>query len=166
MSFLLKLLFWVTLALSIYVVDYVSPRVLVLNHSFFEIFGIFLIFYGVMLNVIAGRTLRKFGHRRPTKHYSQPDQVVKEGIFSCMRHPAIFGLIFILIGISFMSAKLIVMLFGLFLSAVGEYFIMAVEERETLNRLGNDYCEFIKDKPPFSLSPYCLIDGIKKAFFN
>ena len=161
MDFLLKLAFWLTLAMSIYFFNRLFPTLYPNLLPYLKIMGYLLTFYGLLLNIVAGRTLRKFGHKNLTKGFSQPDRVVNVGIFSCMRHPAIFGIIFILIGLSMTTGKLITSLYGFFLGFLGEYFIMAVEEKQTLKRFGNDYCNFIKSRPPFSFSPICLYIGIK-----
>lgn len=164
MDFFLKLIFWVCLGLSIYIVNSISPKLSTEAGNFLEPIGYFLIFYGLLLNIITGRTLKKYGHKKLKKGYSQPDKIVKEGIFSCMRHPAIFGLIFILTGLSFTTGKLITSLYSAVIFAVGEYFIMAVEERQTIKRFKEGYCEFIETHPPFSPSLKCLLRGIKLAF--
>ncbi len=161
MDFVLKLIFWLSLAVSIHFFNKLSPILYPHLSPFLKAVGDILVAYGVLLNIVAGKTLRKFGHKKPTKGFSQPDKVVNEGIFSCMRHPAIFGLIFVLIGLSMTTGKVITTLYSFFLAFLGEYFIMAVEERQTLKRFGYDYCNFIKDKPPYSFSPVCLYIGIK-----
>ncbi len=161
MDFVLKLVFWLSLATSIYFFNRLLPTLYPHLSLYLKTIGYTLIVYGISLNIIAGKTLRKFGHKNPTKRLSQPDQVVSEGIFSCMRHPAIFGLIFMLIGLSLTTGKIITTLYGFFLSFLGEYFIMAVEERQTLKRLNHKYCDFIKNRPPFNFSPICLYIGIK-----
>jgi len=161
MDFVLKLIFWLSLAVSIYFINRLFPSLYPHLSPYIKTIGYLLIAYGILLNIIAGRTLRKFGHKKSTKGFSQPDQVVNKGIFSCMRHPAIFGLIFTLIGLSMATGKLITTLYGFFLAFLGEYFIIAVEERQTLQRFGYDYCNFIKDKPPFNPSATCLYTGIK-----
>ncbi len=166
MEFFLKLLFWLILAISIYFVKISTPIIYPNASQILESMGWFLIIYGLTLNIIAGRTLRKLGHRKPSKKFSQPDRVVSEGIFSCMRHPAIFGIIFILIGLSFTTGKIIVALYSAIPLAVGEYFIMATEEKQTIIRLKDEYCEFLKKRPPFNPSIKCLVEGIKAAFFT
>ncbi|AEA33785.1 hypothetical protein Hipma_0815 [Hippea maritima DSM 10411] len=144
-------------------VNYISPELSYNPHlkKLFLIFGLFLILYGLALNIIAGKSLRKFGHEQPQDRLTQPDRLVEEGIFSCMRHPAIFGNIFIAIGFAFATQNIIVILFSGWLAAAGLYFIMNIEERETLTYFKDDYCQFIKSRPPFSFSIKCLLEGIK-----
>ena len=164
MNFFLKLFFWICLGMSIYIVNSTSPKLSSGVGTYLKPTGYFLIFYGLLLNIIAGRTLKRYGHKKPKKGYSEPDRLVKEGIFSCMRHPAIFGIIFILTGLSFTSGKLITALYSAVIFALGEYFIMAVEERQTIKRFKEGYCKFIETHPPFNPSLKCLMNGIKLAF--
>ncbi|MEB3806165.1 MAG: phosphatidylethanolamine N-methyltransferase family protein, partial [Desulfurococcales archaeon] len=51
------------------------------------ILGVVLIIYGVVLNIVAGRTLRLYGHRGRVPRFTPPDRLVDRGIYSCMRHP-------------------------------------------------------------------------------
>jgi len=164
MDFFLKLIFWVCLGLSIYIVNSISPKLNAGAGTYLKPIGYSLIFYGLLLNIIAGRTLKKYGHKKTKKGYSQPDRLVKEGIFSCMRHPAIFGLIFILTGLSFTTGKILTALYSGVIFTIGEYFIMAIEERQTIKRFKEGYCDFIEKRPPFNPSLKCLLNGIKVAF--
>ncbi|WP_025209847.1 methyltransferase family protein [Hippea sp. KM1] len=163
MGFAQKLLFWLSLWISVYLVNLLIPKPK-LNPTIqlcLLVVGIILISYGLALNIIAGKSLKKFGHKQPQDGFSRPDRLVKEGIFSCMRHPAIFGNIFIAIGLAFTTQNAIVILFSGWLSAAGLYFIMNIEERETLAYFKDEYCQFMKMRPPFSFSLKCLIEGIR-----
>ncbi len=71
-----------------------------------------------------------------------------------------FGNIFFTTGLAFLSGKLIVILFSGWLAFAAMYFIMAVEEPETMERFGEEYCNFLKSRKPFSFSVKCLINGI------
>ena len=91
----------------------------------------------------------------------KPDKLVTEGIYSCMRHPAQFGSIFFGIGLSFLTMKLIAILYTGWISVIALYFILAIEEKETLELFGKEYCEFLKMRKPFTFSYQCLKRGIK-----
>jgi len=123
--------------------------------------GLFLMSYGLLLNAIAGRTLKKYGHFEIRKGIKKPEKLVTEGIYSCMRHPAQFGSIFFGIGLSMLTANIYAMLFAGWYAFFGIYFILAIEERETMRNFP-DYCEFVKDRKPFSFSLRCLRIGIEK----
>jgi len=123
--------------------------------------GIILLIYGLMLNAIAGKTLKKYGHMEIKKGIRKPDKLVTEGIYSCMRHPAQFGSIFFGIGISFLTLNILAILYAGWISAFALYFVLAIEERETIELFGEEYCEFLKRRKPFSPSLRCLVLGIK-----
>ncbi len=122
--------------------------------------GLFLMGYGLLLNAIAGRTLKKYGHFEITKGIKRPEKLVTVGIYSCMRHPAQFGSIFFGIGISLLTGNIYAMLFAGWYAFSAIYFILSIEEKESMKNFP-EYCEFIKDRKPFSFSPRCLSEGIK-----
>ncbi len=163
MEFLWKFIFWISQWLLVLICEWFSPRII--HNTFFSSFlivlGVVLVFYGLLLNAVAGKTLKKFAHFDVKKGIRKSDMVVDFGIYSCMRHPALFGNIFFVVGLSMLSGKLIVVMFAGWLAASDLYFILAVEERETLERFGEEYCKFLAERKPFSFSISCLINGIK-----
>jgi protein-S-isoprenylcysteine O-methyltransferase Ste14 len=98
--------YWIVLFLADLAVCFFAPR-LIEKNIFLEIIGILFIIYAVVLNSIAGRTLKLYGHKVKTDKFSPPDKFVNIGIFSCMRHPGQFGNMFLLAGIAFLSGKII-----------------------------------------------------------
>ncbi len=163
MSFAWKFAFWGVSWASIIAVGVFSPKIVehwLLPYILLPI-GIAFIIYGLLLNAIAGRTLKKYGHMEIKRGIKKPDKLVRIGIYSCMRHPAQFGSIFFGIGISFLTLKLIAILYAGWISLAALYFIMAIEERETLELFGEEYCEFIKSRKPFTFSISCLRKGIE-----
>ena len=125
-----------------------------------RILGIIGVVLAIILNILAGRTLKLYGHRVKTKKFLSPDKFVNIGIFSCMRHPGQFGNIILIVSISLLSAKILVLLFCGWLAFLGVLFILFVEESEAIRKFGVDYCEYLKNTKPFSLDFVC----IKKAF--
>jgi len=163
MSFAWKFAFWGIMWTSIIAAGYFSPRILeswLLPYILIPIGSAFIV-YGLLLNAIAGRTLKKYGHMEIKRGIKKPDKLVNIGIYSCMRHPAQFGSVFFGIGISLLTLKLIAILYAGWISFLALYFIMAIEERETLDLFGDEYCEFIKSRKPFTFSLSCLKKGIE-----
>ena len=163
MYFFWKFVFWLVLWISILTADYVFPFVIHSGalQSILFISGIILIIYGLLLNAVAGKTLKKFGHFDIKRGIQRPDKMIDKGIFSCMRHPAMFGSIFFSIGLSMLFGKIMTLLWAGWVSFIALYFIMAVEERETISLFGDDYCKFLQNRKPFSFSLSCLIEGIR-----
>ncbi len=163
MGFAWKFGFWFSSWASIVIVGYFSPSLI--NFGVFKYalvtLGLFLIFYGLLLNSIGGRTLKKYGHFDIRRGIKKPERLVTVGIYSCMRHPAQFGSIFFGIGISLLTVKLIAILYAGWISFFALYFILAIEEKETLEEFGEEYCEFMRSRKPFSFSLNCLKEGLK-----
>jgi len=123
--------------------------------------GVILIAYGLLLNAVAGRTLKVYGHFDIRRGIQRPERLVTVGIYSCMRHPAQFGSIFFGWGLALLTTSVPALLLAGWYSFSALYFILAVEERETLKFFGEDYCKFLEERPPFNPSPRCLRDGIR-----
>ncbi len=163
MGFAIKFGFWIASWLSLAVVGIFTPSPFDFGifHIPLLILGLILLFYGLLLNAIAGRTLKKYGHFDIRRGIKKPEKMVDVGIYSCMRHPAQFGSIFFGVGIAMMTTNLYAILLSGFTSFLGLYFIMAIEERETLEEFGEEYCEFMKSRKPYSASLKCLKEGLK-----
>ncbi len=123
--------------------------------------GLSMMAYGLLLNAIAGRTLKKYGHFEIRKGIRKPERLVTAGIYSCMRHPAQFGSIFFGGGLAFLTSNAYAILLAGWYSFSALYFILAIEERETLREFGEDYCRFLEERPPFNPSIRCLWEGLK-----
>ena len=124
------------------------------------VLGIVGIVVAVVLNSLAGRTLKLNGHRVKSEKFSPPDKFVDIGIYSCMRHPGQFGNIILLVSVTMLSGKVCAVIFGGWLAFFGVLFILFVEEREAIEKFGSEYCEYMKKVKPFSLDFGC----IKNAF--
>ena len=123
--------------------------------------GIFLMAYGLLLNAVAGKTLKKYGHFDIRKGIRKPERLVTVGIYSCMRHPAQFGSIFFGWGLALLTSNVYALLLAGWYSFSALYFILAIEERETMREFGEDYCKFLAERPPFTPSLRCLREGLR-----
>ena len=161
MTFALKFTFWITLWASILLVGYFSPFLLniFLFRVFFIIIGVILMLYGLLLNIIGGKTLKKYGHLEIQRGIRKPEKLVTAGIYSCMRHPAQFGSIFFGVGIAFLTMKILAILYSGWISFLALYFILHIEERETFKNFGEGYCQYAEKVPPFTFSLSCLKKG-------
>ena len=163
MYFFWKFVFWLGLWFSILAADFILPDI-VFNKTFKTVsfcLGVLFVAYGLILNAVAGKTLKKFAHFDIKKGIQKPERMLDFGIFSCMRHPAMFGSIFFSVGLALLGGKLTTILWSGWVSFIALYFISAVEERETLEQFGSEYCEFLKNRKPFSFSLSCLLNGIR-----
>ncbi|MEB3806497.1 MAG: phosphatidylethanolamine N-methyltransferase family protein, partial [Desulfurococcales archaeon] len=121
--------------------------------------GVVLIIYGVVLNIVAGRTLRLYGHRGRVPRFTPPDRLVDRGIYSCMRHPAQLGLIMVGVGLGLASGTIQGILASAIPVAGGLLFILQVEEPEARRLLGPSYHEYEERVPALRLTVRCLAKG-------
>lgn len=129
-----------------------------------SIVGLILAVYGVLLNAIAGRTLRLYGHSRPSRRFQQPDRLVSVGLYSCSRHPAQNGLALLAAGAALLAGGAWGLLAAPIALAGGMWFILEVEEPEARRVFGNDYCDYERRVPavsPALLSPRCIARGLR-----
>ncbi len=148
MSLKIKFAFWIISWILLVLIGVFTPGYIGYNFILIPLGFAFLI-YGLILNAIAGRTLKKYGHFEIKKGIKAPEKLVTKGIYSCMRHPAQFGSIFFGVGIAILTRNLFSILAAGWYMAVALYFILAVEEKETYERFGRKYMEYAKRVPPF-----------------
>jgi len=156
-----RFIYWISLFILAILADIFIPRVIenkVLN-IVLQILGILGVVLAIILNSIAGRTLKLYGHKVKTAKFSSPDKFVNFGIYKCMRHPGQFGNIILLISITMLSGKLCAFIFSGWLAFLGILFILFVEEREAIEKFGNEYYEYIKKVKPFNLNFKCIKNG-------
>ncbi len=151
-----RFIYWILLLILAIMADIFMPSIIKseILKVVLMLFGAGGIILAIILNSIAGRTLKLYGHQIQTKKFSSPDKFVNIGIYSCMRHPGQFGNIILLVSITLLSGKICALFFGGWLAFLGVLFILIVEEREAIIKFGDEYCEYIKKTPPFSLK--CL----------
>ena len=157
-----RFFYWIALLVLAFLADIFMPKII--ENEILKIIliigGILGIIIAVVLNSLAGRTLKIYGHKVRTQKFSSPDKFVNIGIYSCMRHPGQFGNIILLISVTMISGKICAVLFGGWLAFLGVLFILFVEEPEAIEKFGSEYFEYMKKIKPFRLNFGC----IKKAF--
>jgi len=157
-----RFVYWIGLLILAILADIFMPCVIKnkILSIVLQILGVFGVVLAIVLNSIAGRTLKLYGHKVKTSKFSPPDKFIDFGIYKCMRHPGQFGNIILLISITMLSGKLCAFIFSGWLAFLGVLFILFVEEKEAIEKFGNKYSEYMKKVKPFSLNFKC----IKKAF--
>lgn len=131
-------------------------------HIITVLLGILLLKFVLLTAKYTGRTLAKLGKKDDASRF-EVNKLVKEDIYSCMRHPMHFGLLFAPLAIALISG---VPTFIVFIAPVEMVFIIAmifiVEEPEAIKKFGKDYIEYKKQVPMFSLKWSCLKHYFKK----
>ena len=124
--------------------------------------GIFLMKLSFHAAKVGGRELKKYGREGDIPRL-ETNKLVTSGIFSCFRHPMLFGLSFIPLALALIVGS---PTFILFIAPSEMIFILIMvlvfEEMECYKKFGKDYKTYKKDIPIFSKKWECY----KKLFFN
>ncbi len=163
MGFAPKFAFWFSSWAIILLIGILVPNPIDLGLFYYILLllGVILLIYGLLLNAIAGRTLKRYGHFDIRRGIKKPEKLVTVGIYSCMRHPSQFGSIFFGIGLALITGNIYALLFSGWFAFFALYFILAIEERETLQEFGDDYAAFLRERKPFTFSLKCLKKGLR-----
>lgn len=151
-------------ALSIYF-DLIYFKELFQNiifHVVTLIFGLVLLQLVLRAAKNTGKFLAKNG-REGNIPRLQTNKLVTNGLYACMRHPMHFGLMFFFPAI----ALLIGSPFFIIIVAPLEMLFMIImiklfEEKEAINKFGNEYIEYKNKVPFFSFNKKCLKEILKK----
>ncbi len=115
-----------------------------------KLVGFIFLILGFVLASIGGRHLKLYGRSNPNMPRGATDKLVTQGIYQYVRHPMFTAFFLILIGI------------GLVLNSVTFTFVMApigiayilwfaynVDEKEALEKFGDEYKKYKKQVPAF-----------------
>ncbi len=160
----LKVLFWIIVYLGILAVGLLNSFELNSFCSFlFTILGIFITIYALTLASIAGRTLKFYAHKEPGSSFI-PDKFTNLGIYSCMRHPMHLGIGLLPLGVALLFGNVAAIFASGWVLAAAFWFVLAIEEPETISSYGDDYIKYMQSVPPFSFSLKCLEYGLYTIF--
>ncbi len=126
----------------------------------FRTIGAILMSYGLLIHIVAGKTLKKLGHSAGNKSI-WPDVLVTKGIYATMRHPQHLGLILIPLGLAFIISSLQAFLGAGWTVAGALVFLILIEEPECLEKFHTSYFDYMARTPPFSLRPGAILYGIR-----
>jgi protein-S-isoprenylcysteine O-methyltransferase Ste14 len=140
LTYLLPLVTWVPLAyliysLKIFILQFKMKFPFILNIS-----GIPILVLGILLHIWTGKLLGLWGLIGLPEIYTRiKGKLVTEGPFSIVRHPTYFAHILIFSGVFLITGVVsvgIITIIDIFLIHI---FIIPLEEKELLNRFGEEY---------------------------
>ena len=138
--------------------DFIYFSALVKNpffHLATFIIGIFLMKLSFHAAKVGGRELKKYGREGDIPRL-ETNKLVTSGIFSCFRHPMLFGLSFIPLSLALIVGS---PTFILFIAPLEMVFILIMvlvfEEMECYKKFGDDYEIYKKKTPIFSKDIKC-----------
>ncbi|MEA3544048.1 MAG: methyltransferase [Thermodesulfobacteriota bacterium] len=154
-----KFLFWPAVWIMILIPGWIWPLYLDGINRLATFFLGFILFAGSMaLTAVGGRTLKRFAHRQNSKTF-WPDSFTEKGIFGCMRHPMYLGLALLPVSVAMMWGSIPAILASGWGVAAAFWFVLVIEEKETLQRFGDEYSQYMQRTSPFILSLKCLRMG-------
>jgi protein-S-isoprenylcysteine O-methyltransferase Ste14 len=118
--------------------------------------GSIVLFLVLKVSKNTGRTLAKYG-RTDDLPRMKTNKLVTDGIYIYMRHPMHLGLLFFPLSIALLVGS---PSFILFIAPFEIFFMLLLikfaEEREAIDKFGDDYCEYMKHVPWFCFKIECL----------
>ncbi len=122
--------------------------------------GLILIILSMIISRNTGKTLAKYG-RKGNLPKLETNVLVRNGVYSCMRHPMHLGLMLMPFGIAFlMNSFSYVCIYAPFTTVAILIMIKAIEEKEAIAKFGHSYEKYMKEVSAFNFSPDCM----KKLF--
>jgi len=118
-------------------------------------FGLFLIFLAFRAAGNGGRELTK--GRVGDIPRLETNKLVTTGIYSCMRHPMLFGLTLLPLGVAFLIGSPTFITFVAPIEMVFIVFMITIfEEMEVSKKFGEDYAQYREKVPMVSFKWSCL----------
>ena len=155
-----KFLFWVIVYIGILLVGLISDwHIVGICKFILSLLGIFMTIYALALSSIAGKTLKRYAHQESNSGFV-PDRFTSFGIYSCMRHPMHLGIGLLPLGIALMFGNIAAILAGGWVLAAAFWFVLTIEEPETMSLYKDSYIEYMQKVPAFNFSLKCVESGL------
>jgi protein-S-isoprenylcysteine O-methyltransferase Ste14 len=122
--------------------------------------GAILLVAALFLASSGGRTLAKFAHQEAHEHF-WPDKFTEFGVFGCMRHSMHLGLAILPMSLALISGSALTIAASGWGVAAALWFVLVIEEKDTLDKYGRVYTDYMQRVPPFSLTPACFKAALK-----
>lgn len=156
----IKVLFWVVVYFALFVVALLNNLEVSGIYKFIlALLGLFITLYALALASIAGRTLKRYAHKEPGSGFV-PDKFTRFGIYSCMRHPMHLGIGLLPLGVALLFGNVGAVLASGWVLAAAFWFVLAIEEPETIESYGSSYIEYMQQVPAFRFSLKCIENGL------
>jgi protein-S-isoprenylcysteine O-methyltransferase Ste14 len=131
-------------------------------HTITFILGFILLRLVIKASKNTGRYLKENG-REGNIPRLQTNKLVTDGLYGCMRHPMHFGLMFFFLAFALLIGSPVF----IFIIAPSEMLFMIImiklfEEKEAFKKFGQDYLEYKKNVPFYSIKKECLMMLLKK----
>lgn len=130
------------LVLSLTVYDYTHFNEVLPRSNFLRFTGLILMFFGICIRFISLRVLGEFSTAELT--IQKDHQLIKNGIYSYLRHPLYLGVILILLGIPIIFSSLYGLSCVIIIGLPILVYRIKIEEDALAEAFGNEYLEYIE----------------------
>jgi len=111
-----------------------------LTYEILHIFGHILTGIGAFIYILSLITLHRNNYR---------ESLISKGVYSIVRHPLFLGVIIMFFSHIFLSQNWIIIL-NTIIAIACIYFICYIEEKENIEKFGEEYKKYIKKVPRFN----------------
>lgn len=150
---------WLLMILLVIVCGFLGPSP---GHGLaVRLAGAVLLLLSLRGAAVTGRYLAVYGN--PVKRGrgpGEPTRLVREGPYSCMRHPMHFFLSLFPLSVGLLAATWCSILLGLAEMIAVLVLAVVLDEEESLARFGEEYERYRREVPAFNLSPRCIAKAL------
>ncbi len=154
-----RIIVWLILIIGGYLLGLLIDKYVMLPCSPVYCIPVGLILFGVIFRAagVTGRYLSVYGKSSPDKSFGEIDRLVTVGPYSCMRHPMhlFLSLTPIAIGLTTLNPGLAYII-GPVETILILVMAVKIDEKESIERFGEQYIEYKRRNPAFNLNPKCL----------
>ena len=119
--------------------------------------GIALIAVILRASAVTGRYLAVYGKASSSAGFGEFTKLVREGPYSCMRHPMHLFLSLLPIAVGLVSLNPgMAYITGPILAVLILFMAVKIDEKESIERFGSEYQKYKEEVPAFNLSPACI----------
>ena len=120
--------------------------------------GSLLLIVTIYVAGVTGKWLAAYGKSDPTKPFGEIDRLVREGPYSCMRHPMHLFLSLMPIEVGLISGSFIMtFIVGPLETLAVLVMALKLDEEESIERFGEEYLRYRNTVPAFNVRPSCII---------
>jgi protein-S-isoprenylcysteine O-methyltransferase Ste14 len=152
---------WIAMTVIVLLCSLVSKPIGACNPMWCRLFGAVLLALSMRGAAVTGRYLAVYGSpARRGRGPGEPTRLVREGPYSCMRHPMHLFLSLFPLSLGLLASTSCSIIVGVAEAVLVLVLAVTIDEKESIARFGKEYIEYRKKVPAFSLRPRCLLKAL------
>ncbi|BEP17969.1 hypothetical protein PYJP_13210 [Pyrofollis japonicus] len=152
---------WLGMIIVIVICGIVSKPVNICDPLWCRLLGAILLLISMRGAAVTGRYLAVYGNPiRRGRGPGEPTRLVREGPYSCMRHPMHLFLSLFPLSLGLLASTSCSIIVGVAEAVLVLVLAVTIDEKESITRFGKEYTEYRKKVPAFNLRPRCLLKAL------